>query len=90
MSVYCNKLFSFLEESCMAEGGDGDSSYIGRDYRKMADLFSKWIVENDRGFWKRKDNDNQILFSDGQQTIWFAETEEFIPPFPMAMIKSTF
>lgn len=72
-------LFTALEQSCLDEGGDGDSIYLGQDYIRMADRFQDWLTINNNSWWKKEILDDYIAFSNDQECIWFTNNPETCP-----------
>lgn len=82
-------LFEFLQESCLAEGGDGDSMYVGKNYKQLAKGFRRWADSYSKIKWEELENADCILFQHGQEAIWFTDNEE-VCPHGITIVKSKF
>lgn len=65
-------IFLALEQSCLAEGGDGDSLCLTPDYKATADAFEAWLKSNGNTWWSRGSQDDFETFSNNQECIYFA------------------
>jgi hypothetical protein len=80
MTKYQEKLFEaiYFSNDCP----DDDTMFISPNYKEWADLFEKWLlnIESDKS-WKhiREEHDNCIIFSHGQEGIWFANDINVCP-----------
>jgi hypothetical protein len=69
------KLFEFLYETVIEEGGDGDAVVISENYEQYAEEFDAWQKLNSYN-WKKQSTEGVIGFTDNQEAITFCSIEE--------------
>lgn len=59
------KLFEFIYESVIQDGGDGDATMIFQyqDHKVVADEFEIWLKTNSLIGWHRTNNEKDVVFS---------------------------
>lgn len=79
-------IFHALEQSCLDEGGDGDSMLLSDDYKSLADKFENWLLETNNTWWTKSHSDDRcVVFSNNQEAIWFS-SDITVQPFAMTVI----
>lgn len=79
-------LFKAIYESISCP--DDDSMFLSPEYKKWANEFGKWIIEEEKDTsfkHERFDHDDCIIFTYDQSTIWFTNDIDVCP-----WIKSVF
>jgi hypothetical protein len=72
-------VFKALEQSCLDEGGDGDSIFLSDKYVEYADYFEQWLKQTGNTWWERETHPDCIIFVHDQETIWFSNTVDVCP-----------
>jgi len=73
------KLFEFIFEAVISEGGDGDLAVVftTQDHRVAADQFEKFLATK-FGKWNRENLENgDIVFWDNQESFVFSNHDHF-------------
>jgi hypothetical protein len=72
------KLFEFIYESVISEGGDGDLALVSSNHIELADQFETFLKTKPHGNWSRKDlDDGDIVFWDNQESFVFSNHDHF-------------
>jgi len=74
------KLFEFIYESVISDGGDGDLSLVltAQDHRTVADQFEKFLATKPFGCWERTNQENgDVTFLDGQESFTISNNDHF-------------
>ena len=69
------KLFEFVYDAVISEGGDGDCAVVleSQDHKVVSDQFELFLKTKPYGNWKKKDLDNgDIVFWDQQERFVFS------------------
>lgn len=79
-------IFQALEQSCLDEGGDGDSMLLSDNFKVIAGKFEDWLKESNNTWWTKEIiDDKYIVFSHDQEAIWFSN-DMSVQPFAMTVI----
>lgn len=70
------QLFELLVNSCLSEGGDGDSVLICDEYKRAANDFDQWLKDNNDFYWTR---DGECFYNN-QECIHFKEKPTNVAP----------
>ena len=73
------KLFEFIYEAVISDGGDGDLAVVftTQDHRVAADQFEKFLATK-YGRWNRENLENgDIVFWDNQESFVFSNDDHF-------------
>ena len=71
--------FELMTQLCCAGGGDGDAAIVSEHYKTWADEYEIWINEKYPKMYTRNNTSDYVIFSCGQETIWFVEDEGVLP-----------
>ena len=72
------KLFEFIYESVISDGGDGDLALVSSNHIELANQFEAFLKSKPYGNWSRKDLDNgDIVFWDNQESFVFSNHDHF-------------
>ena len=74
------KLFEFIYESVISDGGDGDCAvaFTAQDHKVVADEFEKFLATKPFGCWQRTNQeDGDVIFSDQQESFTFSNNDHF-------------
>jgi len=72
------KLFEWIHDTIIKEGGDGDCviGFTHQNYRIVADSFEEFL-KTTRGTWTRDNNISDVTFTDNQEGFTFTDKENF-------------
>jgi len=72
------KLFEFIYESVISDGGDGDLTVVSSNHIELADQFEAFIKTKPYHNWSRKNlDDGDIIFWDNQESFVFSNHDHF-------------
>ena len=74
------KLFEFIHETVISEGGDGDVAVVftAQDHKVVADEFEKFLATKPYGNWRRNNmEDGDVVFWDNQESFVFSNRDHF-------------
>ena len=72
-----NKLFSWIYDVIISEGGDGDAvlGFKHQDYKDVANEFKEWLGGSP--FFKMEEKEQYIIFSCDQEYFIFTSSHNF-------------
>jgi len=73
------KLFEFIYESVISDGGDGDLALVSSNHIELANQFEAFLKTKPYGnWWSRKDlDDGDIIFWDSHESFVFSNHDHF-------------
>ena len=74
------KLFEFVYDAVISEGGDGDCAIVlkSQNHKIVSDQFELFLKTKPYGNWQRADKDNgDIILWDQQEYIVFSNHDHF-------------
>jgi hypothetical protein len=74
------KLFEFIYETVINEGGDGDLALVltAQDHLVVADQFEEFLATNPFGCWQRTNrSDGSVLFWNNQESFILSNRDNF-------------
>lgn len=74
------KLFEFVYDTVISEGGDGDCAVVLelQDHKAVSDQFEIFLKTKPHGNWQRENRENRdIGFWDQQESIVFSNHDHF-------------
>lgn len=74
------KLFEFIYDAVISDGGDGDMAVVftTQSHTAAADQFEKFLAAQTYGVWQRSDRtDGDIVFWENQESFVFASNDHF-------------
>lgn len=83
------QIFSVLYDYMIASGGDGDATLACTNWKEAADWFETWLKENHSDFLVRKNNEDSVVFSGGQECIIITDFNVSYPSWADCVIRVT-
>lgn len=85
-----DKLFTYLEAACLAEGGDGDSALLHPDYKDVVEKFDDWLKLKNNTWWSKSISEGYIMYYHDQESIMFTDKREMLSPCVITVIETCF